>query len=47
MADVLSDLKAQAAANAKGIELLRELMRQYSTPVVLRYMSHVQSNAAV
>lgn len=46
MSDVLSDLKAQVAANAKGIGLLHELMRQYTEPVVLSYMGHVQNNAA-
>ena len=46
MSDVLSDLKAQVAANAKGIGLLHELMRAYTPPVVLAYMGHVQANAA-
>lgn len=46
LSDVLSDLKAQVAANAKGIRLLHQLMRQYSKPVVLAYMGHVQANAA-
>lgn len=44
--DVLSDLKAQVAANAKGIGLLHELTREYTRPVVLSYMEHVQANAA-
>ncbi|CAE8631214.1 unnamed protein product [Polarella glacialis] len=46
MTDVVSDLKAQVAANAKGISLLHELMRVYSQPVVVSYMAHVQANAA-
>jgi N-methylhydantoinase B/oxoprolinase/acetone carboxylase alpha subunit len=43
--DVLSDLKAQVAANSKGILLLRELMGEYGEPLVKSYMEHVQSNA--
>jgi 5-oxoprolinase (ATP-hydrolysing) len=40
--DVLSDLKAQVAANSKGILLLRELMTEYGEPLVKSYMEHVQ-----
>ena len=44
--DVLSDLKAQVAANAKGIALLHELIREHGRRAVLSYMGHVQDNAA-
>jgi len=46
LTDVLSDLKAQVAANAKGISLLHGLIREYSQPLVLAYMRHVQDNGA-
>jgi hypothetical protein len=41
----LSDLKAQVAANAKGIALVKGLIAEYSLPVVQSYMHHIQSNA--
>lgn len=41
----LSDLKAQVAANAKGIALVQALIAEYSLPVVQSYMHHIQSNA--
>ena len=43
---MLSDLKAQVAANAKGIALLHELIREHGRRAVLSYMGHVQDNAA-
>lgn len=46
LSDVLSDLKAQVAANAKGAHLLRELCAEYGRPVVAAYMRHVRENAA-
>jgi len=46
LTDVVSDLRAQVAANAKGIDLLRELMHEYGSARVLAYMRHVQDNAA-
>lgn len=43
--DNLSDLKAQVAANQRGIVLVKELFREFSLPVVQAYMFHVQNNA--
>ena len=40
--DNLSDLRAQVAANQKGINLVQELMDEYSLPVVQAYMAHIQ-----
>jgi 5-oxoprolinase (ATP-hydrolysing) len=45
LADNISDLKAQVAANQKGIELLKEMVERYSLPVVQAYMRHLQDNA--
>jgi 5-oxoprolinase (ATP-hydrolysing) len=45
LADNISDLKAQVAANQKGIELLKEMVQRYSLPVVQAYMRHLQDNA--
>ena len=45
LADNLSDLKAQVAANRKGIELIREMIDRYSLVVVQAYMQHVQNSA--
>ncbi|XP_071510031.1 5-oxoprolinase-like [Diadema antillarum] len=45
--DNLSDLQAQVAANQKGIYLIKELIDQYSLPVVQAYMQHIQANAEV
>ena len=47
MQDNLSDLKAQIAANHKGIALVNELIDQYSLEVVQAYMGHIQANAEV
>jgi 5-oxoprolinase (ATP-hydrolysing) len=44
-ADNISDLKAQVAANQKGIQLLAEMVDDYSSDVVLAYMAHIQDNA--
>lgn len=46
LADNISDLKAQIAANHKGIQLVRELIDVYSLRVVQAFMSHIQKNAA-
>eukprot|EP00929_Paragymnodinium_shiwhaense_P061341 TRINITY_DN30628_c0_g1_i1.p1 TRINITY_DN30628_c0_g1~~TRINITY_DN30628_c0_g1_i1.p1 ORF type:complete len:1327 (-),score=229.11 TRINITY_DN30628_c0_g1_i1:244-4224(-) len=46
LVDVVSDLKAQVAANAKGIAQIHELIRECSEPLVIAYMRHVQDNAA-
>nr|XP_027195835.1 5-oxoprolinase-like [Dermatophagoides pteronyssinus] len=43
--DNLSDLKAQIAANNKGLKLVNELIDQYGLEVVLAYMNHIQQNA--
>ena len=45
LSDVLSDLKAQVAANQKGIELIEEMVTTYSLDVVHAYMGHVQTAA--
>ncbi|XP_055559879.1 5-oxoprolinase isoform X3 [Falco cherrug] len=45
--DNLSDLRAQVAANQKGIQLVTELIRLYGLPVVQAYMAHIQANAEV
>ncbi len=45
LADNLSDLKAQVAANRKGIELIKEMIDRYSLMVVQAYMYHVQQSA--
>jgi 5-oxoprolinase (ATP-hydrolysing) len=42
----INDLKAQIAANEKGVQELRKMVRQFSLPVVRAYMGHVQDNAA-
>ncbi|HSA67503.1 MAG TPA: hydantoinase B/oxoprolinase family protein, partial [Methyloceanibacter sp.] len=42
----IADLKAQAAANAKGVEELGKMVAQYGLDVVQAYMGHVQNNAA-
>ncbi|XP_074059206.1 5-oxoprolinase [Macrotis lagotis] len=43
--DNLSDLRAQVAANQKGIQLVGELIGQYGLDVVQAYMAHIQANA--
>lgn len=45
LADNLSDLKAQIAANNKGIRLVNELISSYSLPVVHAYMRYIQQTA--
>jgi len=42
----INDLKAQIAANEKGVQELRKMVAQYTLPVVHAYMQHVQDNAA-
>ncbi|CEG71618.1 Putative Cytoplasm protein [Rhizopus microsporus] len=44
--DNLSDLKAQIAANQKGITLVNALIEEYSLEVVQAYMMHIRRNAA-
>ncbi|WP_433395884.1 hydantoinase B/oxoprolinase family protein [Streptomyces sp. CA-146814] len=41
----LADLRAQIAANEKGIAELRRMTDQFGTDVVTAYMGHVQDNA--
>ncbi len=41
-----NDLKAQIAANEKGVHELRNMLRHFGLPVVHAYMRHVQDNAA-
>ena len=43
--DNISDLKAQVAANTRGIALVADLIQEYGLPVVQSYMGHIQSNA--
>lgn len=45
LADNLNDLKAQIAANQKGINLINTLIEDYSEPVVQFYMKNIQKNA--
>ena len=41
----LADLKAQIAANEKGVQELRRMVDQFGLDVVQAYMHHVQDNA--
>ena len=45
LSDNLSDLKAQVAANQRGVDLLLEMVEHYSLEVVQAYMHHIQTNA--
>jgi 5-oxoprolinase (ATP-hydrolysing) len=42
----VNDLKAQIAANEKGVQELRKMTAHFTLPVVQAYMQHVQDNAA-
>jgi 5-oxoprolinase (ATP-hydrolysing) len=42
----VNDLKAQIAANEKGVQELHKMVAQFTLPVVRAYMQHVQDNAA-
>ena len=42
----VNDLKAQIAANEKGVQELRKMVAQFGLDVVEAYMQHVQDNAA-
>jgi 5-oxoprolinase (ATP-hydrolysing) len=42
----VNDLKAQIAANEKGVQELRKMVHHFTLPVVRAYMRHVQDNAA-
>lgn len=47
LTDNISDVKAQVAANHKGIQLVAELIEHYGLKVVQAYMGHIQSNAEI
>ena len=42
----INDIKAQIAANEKGVAELRKMVVHFTLPVVQAYMQHVQDNAA-
>src|SRR6478752_84376 len=42
----INDIKAQIAANEKGVAELRKMVTYFTLPVVKAYMLHVQDNAA-
>ena len=42
----VNDMKAQIAANEKGVQELRKMVAHFTLPVVRAYMQHVQDNAA-
>src|SRR5215471_5352536 len=42
----VNDMKAQIAANEKGVQELRKMVAHFTLPVVHAYMQHVQDNAA-
>ena len=46
LADNLADLKAQVAANTRGIGLILEMIDQYGLDVVQAYMHYIQEAAA-
>ena len=41
----IADLRAQVAANEKGVQALREMVAHFGLDVVRAYMGHVQDNA--
>jgi 5-oxoprolinase (ATP-hydrolysing) len=41
----IADLRAQIAANEKGVRELEDIVEQYGRETVMRYMRHVQDNA--
>ncbi|KAJ3185459.1 hypothetical protein HDU87_000080 [Geranomyces variabilis] len=43
--DCISDLKAQTAANNRGITLVRELIKEYGLKTVQAYMHYIRANA--
>jgi 5-oxoprolinase (ATP-hydrolysing) len=45
LSDNISDLKAQIAANSKGISLIQELISQHGLGVVQAYMKYIQQTA--
>ncbi|GBG26458.1 5-oxoprolinase [Hondaea fermentalgiana] len=45
LADNLSDLRAQVAANNHGVRLVRDLIKECGHTKVIAYMTHIQKNA--
>lgn len=45
LSDNISDLKAQVAANQKGVALIQALIHEFSLPVVQLYMQAIQDTA--
>lgn len=45
ISDNIADLKAQVAANQKGVTLILDIVENYSLDVVQAYMKHIQNNA--
>jgi len=41
----IADLRAQIAANEKGVQELEDIVQQFGRETVMRYMRHVQDNA--
>ncbi|CCK71070.1 5-oxoprolinase KNAG_0G00110 [Huiozyma naganishii CBS 8797] len=46
ISDNISDLKAQVAANTKGIQLIENLVQDYTFPIIEKYMHAIQDNAS-
>ncbi|CAR29091.1 hypothetical protein ZYGR_0Z00120 [Zygosaccharomyces rouxii] len=46
LSDNISDLKAQIAANNKGIQLIAKLMREHGLGAIVKYMKAIQNNAS-
>ncbi|CCF58170.1 hypothetical protein KAFR_0E00160 [Kazachstania africana CBS 2517] len=44
--DNMSDLRAQVAANTKGIQIIEALVKEYTYPIILKYMNAIQLNAS-
>lgn len=44
LGDVESDLKAQIAANNKGVKLIYGIVKEYGLDTVIEYMHHVSSS---
>eukprot|EP00927_Polykrikos_kofoidii_P049315 TRINITY_DN4338_c0_g1_i1.p1 TRINITY_DN4338_c0_g1~~TRINITY_DN4338_c0_g1_i1.p1 ORF type:complete len:1313 (+),score=238.34 TRINITY_DN4338_c0_g1_i1:525-4463(+) len=45
LSDNLSDMKAQVAANNRGVQLIWDLVQEYGLSVTQAYMRHIQANA--
>lgn len=46
LSDNISDMKAQIAANQKGIHLIGRLVAEFGLPTIAKYMAAIQDNAA-